>query len=84
MQWVKNPTAVARVAAEVQVWFLVQHSGLKDLSFATAEAQVAAAVQFQSLALKLPNAAGLALKRNKQKTTKRVHVQILKSDRPRY
>ena len=29
-QWVKNPTAAAQVAAEVQVWSLAQHSGLKD------------------------------------------------------
>ena len=30
VQWVKNLTAAAWVAAEVQVCFPVQHSGLKD------------------------------------------------------
>ena len=28
--WVKNPTAVAQVAAEVHIQFLVLHSGLKN------------------------------------------------------
>ena len=31
-QWVKNPTAVAGIIAEVQVQSLAQHSGLKDLA----------------------------------------------------
>ena len=31
VQWVKNPTAVAQVAAGVQVQSLALHSGLKDL-----------------------------------------------------
>ena len=31
-QWVENPTAVAQGAAEVQVQFLAQPSGLKDLA----------------------------------------------------
>ena len=30
MQWVKNPTAVAQVAMEVQVHSSAQHSRLKD------------------------------------------------------
>ena len=30
-QWVKNPTTVAQVAAEVRVQFPAQNSGLKDL-----------------------------------------------------
>ena len=30
VQWVKNPTEVAQVAAEVWVWFPACHSGLKD------------------------------------------------------
>ena len=30
VQWLKNPTAVAQVAAEVRVQLLAQHSGLKD------------------------------------------------------
>ena len=30
MLWIKNPTAVAWVAAEVCVQFLAWHSGLKD------------------------------------------------------
>ena len=32
VQWVKNPTAVAWVVAEVWVPFLAWHSGLKDLA----------------------------------------------------
>ena len=31
VQWVKDPTAVAQVAEEVEVGSLVWHSGLKDL-----------------------------------------------------
>ena len=31
-QWVKNPTAAAQVAVEVQVQSLAQHSELKDLA----------------------------------------------------
>ena len=31
VQWVKNPTAVARVAAKAQVRSPAQHSGLKGL-----------------------------------------------------
>ena len=30
VQWVKNPTAVAQVTAEVRVWSSVRCSGLKD------------------------------------------------------
>ena len=30
VQWVKNPTAVARVAGAVEVWSPAPHSGLKD------------------------------------------------------
>ena len=33
VQWVENPTAVAQVTAEVQVWSLAWFSGLKDLVF---------------------------------------------------
>ena len=32
VQWVKNLTVVAQVAAEVRVPSLAQHSGLKDLA----------------------------------------------------
>ena len=32
VQWVKNPTAAARVAAEAQIQSPAQGSGLKDLS----------------------------------------------------
>ena len=31
-QWVKNPTAAAQFATEVQVQSLAQHSELKDLA----------------------------------------------------
>ena len=43
-QWVKNPTAAGGVAAEVWVWSLARHSGLKD------SAQGAAATWIQFLA----------------------------------
>ena len=32
VQWVKNPTAVAEVAAKMKVGSLAQHSRLKDLA----------------------------------------------------
>ena len=55
-QWVKNPTAVTQVAAEVQVGFLVQRSGVKGSSV------VGAAAWIQSLAQELPYALGVAIK----------------------
>ena len=61
IQWVKNPTAAASVAAEVWVQSPAQHSGLKGSSV------VAAAVQIQSLAKKLPYAMGEAIKKKKKK-----------------
>ena len=54
-QWVKNPAAAPLVTAEVQVWSLAEHSGLKGPCIATAAAQI------QSLARKLLYAAGVAI-----------------------
>ena len=56
-QWVKNLTATAQVAAEVQVCFLAWHSWLKD-SLITAVAQI------QILAQELLYALGAAIKKN--------------------
>ena len=49
-QWVKNPTAVAQVTAEVQVRSPARFNGLKDLAVAAAVAQVTAVAQIGSLA----------------------------------
>ena len=38
-QWVKNPSAVAQVSMEVQVWSLAWQSELKESSIAAAGAQ---------------------------------------------
>ena len=54
-QWVKNPTAAAWVAAEVQVWFLALQWA-KGSSVATAVAWI------QSLAQKFPYAVDAAMK----------------------
>ena len=52
-KWVKNLTAVAWIAAEVQVQSLARHSGLKD--------QVTAAAQIQSLAWEPTEVMGVAI-----------------------
>ena len=59
-QWVKNPTAMARVAAEV--------SGLIPRAVGIALAQVTTAAQIQSLAWELPYDVGAAIKRKKKHT----------------
>ena len=51
VQWVKNPTAVARVSEEAQVPSPAQHSGLKDPVLP----------QIQSLAQEFPYVAGMAI-----------------------
>ena len=55
VQWVKNLTAAAWVAAEA--WILALCSGLKDPE------EVTASVQIQSLAWELPYAVGTARER---------------------
>ena len=59
-QWVKNPTAVAQVSAEVWVLSPVRHSGLKGPSVA------AAAAQIPPLAWQLPCVTGTAIKKKKK------------------
>ena len=51
-KWVKNPTAAAQVAVEVQVRSLARHSGLKDLALLQLQGKVAALIQ--SLAWESP------------------------------
>ena len=58
-QWVKNPTAAALVAEEVQVWPLGRCSGLKDT----------AAAQILPLAQELPYANDVTIKKKKKKRT---------------
>ena len=65
-QWIKNPTAVAQVTAEVQVQSPAQR--VKGSSIATAMMQVTAMAQIQSLAWKLPYATGVAIKKKKKFT----------------
>ena len=66
VQWVKNPTAGAQVAAEAQVLSHAPRSGLKDLVLAAAGAWVTAAVHIQPLARELPYATGEAIKKIKK------------------
>ena len=61
-QWVKNLTAAAWVAVEVQVRPQAWQSGLKDLALPEALAWVAAVAWMQSLAQELPYAVGVAIK----------------------
>ena len=63
VQWVKNPTAMARVAVEMQVWSLAGHSGLKDpaLPQLQCRAQLQLGAWIQPLAQKLSYAVGMAL-----------------------
>ena len=63
VQWVKNLTAVARVAVEVQVQSPAQGSGLKN----PAMVQGAAAAWIQFLAQELLYAVGPAIKEKKKK-----------------
>ena len=65
VQWVKNPTAAAQVAAEVLVWSLAQQ-WVKGPSVAAAAAWVIAAAQIHPLAPKLPYAIEVAIKGRKK------------------
>ena len=57
VQWVKNPTAAAQVAADVQVRSPAWDGGVQGSGVA------AAAAQIQSLGWEFPHAAGVAVKR---------------------
>ena len=61
-QRVKDPTAVAWVAAEVQVQSPAKHSGLKGSGIATNTVEVAAVVRIQSLAWEIPYAMRMNIK----------------------
>ena len=61
-QWVKNLTAVARVAAEVRVRSPAQCSGLKDPAVSQLHHRSAAAAQIQPLPQELPYAVGAVIK----------------------
>ena len=60
MRWVKNPTSVAWVAAQVQFDPSLAQC-VKGSGVATAVAQVTAAAHIQSLAQKPPHAMGAAI-----------------------
>ena len=75
-QWIKNPTAEAQVAVEVQVQSLAWHSGFNASAVAAAEAQVADVTQIQPLAQKLPYAASSAVKEKKKRNFNTVPSQI--------
>ena len=62
VQWIKNLIAVARVAVEVHVYSLAQHSGLKDPALLQLRPWVTAA-RTQSWAKELPCALGVAVKK---------------------
>ena len=63
VQWVKNPTAVVEVVAELCVCSSAQHSGLKGVKSIVATA----AARIQSLAWELPYAMAAAKKKKKSK-----------------
>ena len=73
VQWAKNLTARAQVAAEVKVSFPAQHSGLKDLALLQLWHRLKLLVQIQSLAGKLPYAIchGCGHKNKKNREMKR-------------
>ena len=66
VQWVKNPTAVAWVAAEPWIQSLAWPSGLKDPASLQLQLQLAAKAQIQSLAQELPHASGVAIKKRRE------------------
>lgn len=64
VQWVKNLAAAAWVSEEAWVLSLPQHSRLKELVLPQPwYTQVTAMAQIQSLAQRLPYAAGVATKK---------------------
>ena len=70
MQWAKNPTALAWVTAETQVWSLAWHRGLNDPVLPQLQ-QFAAVAQIRSLAQELPYATGAAIKKEKRRKEKK-------------
>ena len=62
VQWIKNPTAVVWVTAEVQVRSLAQCTWLKDPALPQLQHQVSTVAWIQSLAQEFPYAMNVAIK----------------------
>ena len=65
VQWVKDPTAVSRFAAELQIPSLAQSSELRTPRCCSC-AVVATAAWIQSLAREFPYAVGVAIKKERE------------------
>ena len=76
VQWVKNPTAAARVAGRAQVQSPAQDSGLKDLVLLQLWL-VADVAWIHYLAGELPYAMGAAIKKKKSNNGKQSHKWTL-------
>ena len=69
MQWVKNLTTMAQVAAEAQVWSPAQYSCLRIVATAVA--------RIQSLDRELPYAVGVGIKNPNNRIPKKASIWSL-------
>ena len=69
--WVKNPTAVAQVAAELWVRSPAQHSGLKDLALLQLQHRSQLQLRFNSWPRNFHYAAGVGKEGRKEEKEKK-------------